>query len=74
MRGEEWRRQPHRLTDLLWARVTDLCPLPGGRRSHPIAVCCEFPAGDSLVTTVLSDALVVMEPRRSPRGIHRRHC
>jgi hypothetical protein len=33
VRGEEWQRQGHRFTGLLWARVADLEPLAGGPTS-----------------------------------------
>ncbi|GAA2867524.1 hypothetical protein GCM10010517_27130 [Streptosporangium fragile] len=60
--------------DLVWAHVADLHPLPGGLRIYPVAVYCAFPAGGSLMTTVLSDALVVMAPRRFPSRMPGRHC
>lgn len=72
VRGEEWQRQGHRFTGLLWARVADLEPLAGGQRwrnppVYPIALYCEFPTADSITITVLSDALLVIQPRRPPR-------
>ncbi|WP_433374397.1 hypothetical protein [Streptosporangium sp. CA-115845] len=72
VRGEEWQRRGHRFMGLLWARVADLEPLAGGQRwwkppVYPIALYCEFPTADSITITVLSDALVVIQLRWSPR-------
>ncbi|MEV7013577.1 hypothetical protein [Streptosporangium sp. NPDC051022] len=71
LQGEHWK-EPQPSSDLLWARVADLEPLPGGQRwwrppIYPIALYCEFAAGGSIATIVLSDALVVMRPRRVGR-------
>ncbi|MEV7013927.1 hypothetical protein [Streptosporangium sp. NPDC051022] len=75
LQGERWK-EPQPSSDLMWARVADLEPLPGGQHwwrppVHPIALYCEFAAGGSIATIVLSDALVVMRPRRLPRRMGR---
>lgn len=71
-RGEEWQRRGHRFANLLWAHVADLEPLAGGQRwwkppVHPIAIYCEFSTGDSIVTTVSSDTLLVIRSQRPGR-------
>lgn|GEM_PF-6228690 len=77
VRGEKWRGQGHRLPGLLWARVTGLEPLAGGQRwwdplVYPIALCCEFPAADSITITVLSDTLLVIQPSHPGHSPRRR--
>ncbi|WP_436759502.1 hypothetical protein [Streptosporangium sp. V21-05] len=69
VRGEDWQQPGHRFAGLLWAHLADLAPLAGGQRwwkppVYPIAIYCEFSTGDSIVTTVSSDALLVIRPQR----------
>ncbi|WP_329091094.1 MULTISPECIES: hypothetical protein [unclassified Streptosporangium] len=71
-RGEEWQRRGQRFAGLLWAHIADLAPLAGDQRwweppVYPIAIYCEFSTGDSIVTTAVSDALLVIRPQRPHR-------
>ncbi len=70
VRAEDWR-QGRRSGDLVWARVTGLEVLPGGRRwwrppDYPIALHCAFPQDGLLTITVLSDTPVVLCHGRPP--------
>lgn len=72
VRGEDWRQPGHRFAGLLWAHVVALEPMAGGQRwwkppVFPIAIHCKFPVGDSIVITILSDAVLVMRPQRLHR-------
>ncbi|MBB2913161.1 hypothetical protein FHS43_004459 [Streptosporangium becharense] len=62
LRAENWRPEGDPAV-LVWSRVVELHAPSGREGVYSIALCCEVMAAGSLAVTVLSDALVVTDPR-----------